>query len=156
MKKHYSQQGSQIDVNVSDSGTLLHVCMQGFISTAMLRENCESWWKDVFAKYPIREILFDPSEVAGFDNEIPQLASELLLRTSREGVVRVAIISPSSVVRTTIQLLRPRLAVEIGCFIGLKRAQRWLEESRLGGSTTTSAAPAGATSETRPQPQQAA
>ena len=128
MGKHYSQQGTEISYHLTHADTLLRVRLQGFIESAQLREQADHWWPEVFGQHPVRAILCNPSEVSGFEWDLPRVAAEFLRKADREKLARVAIVSPSSVLRTTIQLLRPQLRVNVGCFLSESNALSWLGE----------------------------
>lgn len=129
MGTHYSQQPTKIEFHFDPKRGCANVRLQGFIHSSELRETFESYRTRRSAGVsPLRVILCDPSEVAGFDWEVPMVAAELLAHLDRDGVERIALVTPSTVLRTTVELLRSRHRVQIGCFLSARGAERWLAE----------------------------
>ena len=71
-------------------------------------------------------LLCDVSEVSGYGADTPLLARRWLTRAERNGVRKIAFVANSSVLRTTVELLKGRTAVDLGCFASEAGARDWL------------------------------
>lgn len=71
-------------------------------------------------------LLCDVSEVAGYAAETARLARRWLGRAEKRGVRRIALVAHSSVLRTTVELLRGRTPVDVRCFPSESSARAWL------------------------------
>lgn len=75
------------------------------------------------------DVLCDVSEVSGYGADAPRLARRWLTRAERSGVRKIAFVASSSVLRTTVELLQGRTAVDLGCFSSEAGARDWLTRS---------------------------
>jgi len=74
-------------------------------------------------------LLCDVSEVSGYGADTELLARRWLTRAERSGVRKIAFVANSSVLRTTVELLKGRTAVDLGCFASEATARDWLSRA---------------------------
>ncbi|MCH9681421.1 MAG: STAS/SEC14 domain-containing protein [Deltaproteobacteria bacterium] len=77
-----------------------------------------------------RAILVDLTEVAGYEATCLRPAQQFLREASTLGLSRIALVAPSSIVRTATRLAAPALAVELRTFDFEPHAAQWLEVSQ--------------------------
>lgn len=125
---HYSQLHSAVESSFErgqGDSDVLRVHMQGYMDVGMLDDRIGELAERIERHTPAG-VLFDLRAVAGYGPGTQSLAREWLTNARRAGIRRVAIVAPSSVLRTAALMLARDLRLELRCFFGEAEAMRWL------------------------------
>ncbi|MEM9460977.1 MAG: STAS/SEC14 domain-containing protein [Myxococcota bacterium] len=132
---HYTQEPSRLCATSDASYT--RVRGGGFVTREMLEQALDDLRRTPQTQRP-GAMLVDLREVAGYEASCLRPAQQFLHEAVSLGVSRIALVAPSSVMRTASQVAAHPLPVELRTFEHEPSAQRWLAPRGTTCSVTCS------------------
>lgn len=127
MSGHYTQQPSSLSTSATPDYT--HVHGGGFVTRKMLEATLDGLREQRGPGGSGGSVLVDLRHVAGYEATCLRPAHEFLHQARSFGLTRIAVLAPTSVMRTASRLVASAVSVDLRTFAHEQSAHRWLRET---------------------------